>query len=141
MHTTAYGIPLDVGSSIGTLVRDTGFANWNRYAAVNDEFIPIHMDAEAARATGMPGAFAQGNLLLSYVHVLMREWMGGAGRVRLLSMQFRKPAFAGLVTATGTITAVTPGFDSTEVELELSVTDAAGNVLTPGTATVVFASV
>ena len=40
----------EVGEEIPAFVRQTGFDNWNRYAAVNDEFVPIHMDDEAGQA-------------------------------------------------------------------------------------------
>jgi hypothetical protein len=39
-----------VGDELPPFVRTTGFDNWNRYAAVNDEFVPIHMDDDAGRA-------------------------------------------------------------------------------------------
>ena len=70
---------IDVGTVIGPFVRETGLANWNRYAAVNYEFVPIHMDDEAGRAAGMDGAFGMGNLQISYLHALLREWMGENG--------------------------------------------------------------
>src|SRR5881398_3196658 len=35
-----------IGTELPVFVRTTGFHNWNRYAAVNDEFVPIHMDDE-----------------------------------------------------------------------------------------------
>ena len=41
-----------VGDTLPTLQRTTAFHNWNRYAAVNDEFVPIHMDDEAGKAAG-----------------------------------------------------------------------------------------
>jgi hypothetical protein len=47
---------LRVGAEIPTFVRTTGPANWSRYADVNDEFVGIHMDDEAGRAAGAPGA-------------------------------------------------------------------------------------
>lgn len=136
--TDAQDREIIVGSDIGTLVRDTGFANWNRYAAVNDEFVPIHMDDDAGRAAGMGGAFGMGNLQISYLHVLVREWIGEHGRIVRLAAQFRKPNTKGTVTATGKVTAVTPGDGETLVELELVTRDAQGDVLAPGTATVAF---
>ena len=39
-----------VGETLPVFERTTGFAEWNRFAAVNDEFIDVHMDAAAARA-------------------------------------------------------------------------------------------
>ena len=65
--------------TVPPFVRTTGLANWNRFAAVNDEFIDIHMDDEAARAVGMPGVFGMGNLRVSYLHNLLAGWLGDAG--------------------------------------------------------------
>ena len=70
-----------VGTELPPFVRTTGFHNWNRYAAVNDEFVPIHMDDEAGRAQGFAGAFGMGNLMWSYLHNLVRDWMGDDGRI------------------------------------------------------------
>ena len=46
-----------VGTEVPEYARTTDLANWNRYAAVNDEFVPIHMDDDAGRAAGFPSAF------------------------------------------------------------------------------------
>ena len=59
----------------------TGLANWNRYAAVNDEFIDIHMDADAAKAVGMPDVFGMGNLRIAYLHNLLHDWLGDDGDI------------------------------------------------------------
>lgn len=136
--TDTHGTAIEVGASIGTFVRDTGFATWNRYAAVNDEFVPIHMDDSAGAAAGMGAAFGMGNLQLSYLHNLVRGWMGDAGRIDELAVQFRKPNTKGVVTATGTVTAIRREGASTVVELALETVDSAGDKLAPGTATVTF---
>ena len=48
---TALG--LGIGDEIPTFVREnTGLHHFNRYAAVNEEFVPIHMDDEAGREAG-----------------------------------------------------------------------------------------
>ena len=68
-----------VGDALPPFVRKTGLENWNRYAAVNDEFIPLHMDADAARAVGEPDVFGMGNLRLAYLHNLLHAWLAGRG--------------------------------------------------------------
>ena len=68
--------PVTVGEELPVFTRTTGFPVWNRFAAVNDEFVPIHMDDTAGQAAGMPGAFGMGNLQLAYLHNLVREWLG-----------------------------------------------------------------
>ncbi|MFZ3414669.1 hypothetical protein [Arthrobacter sp. 3Tela_A] len=126
------------GLQIPEWSKDTGLDTWNRFAAVNDEFVAIHMDDDAGRAAGMPGAFGQGNLLISYLHAAVRDWMGDAGRILELSAQFRKPNTRGPITCGGVITDVTETGAGTEVQLQLWLKDAEGTDLAPATASVLF---
>ena len=130
---------IKVGDTLPEFVRTTGFANWNRYAAVNDEFVPIHMDEEAAKASGLPGAIGMGTLQWSYLHNVVREWLGDRGRILRMSCQFRSPNLKGqTVTATGRVTEVTATDQGTEVTLDIWTADQDGNQLAPGSCTVVF---
>lgn len=131
-----------VGTEVPTFVRTTDFHNWNRYAAVNDEFVPIHMDDEAGRAQGFAGAFGMGNLLWSYLHDLLRNWIGDDGRIVSMNCSFRAPNNRGMtIEARGTVTGVREEGGETLVDLELAVVDhdAPDTVLVPATATVVLA--
>jgi acyl dehydratase len=131
---------LEVGQELPTFVRTVDFANWNRYAAVNDEFVPIHMDDEAGQAAGYPGAFGMGNLQIAYLHLLLHQWMGlDRGRIVELSCQLRGPTLKNeQVTAHGRVTAVRPEVDETFVDLEVWTVGLEGQVIAPGTATVAF---
>jgi acyl dehydratase len=131
-----------VGTELPAFVRTTGFHNWNRYAAVNDEFVPIHMDDDAGRAQGFPGAFGMGNLMWSYLHNLVRDWMGDDGRIVTMSCSFRSPNLRGMtVEARGAVTGVRDENGQRLVDLELAVVDhdAPDTVLVPATATVALA--
>ena len=77
------------GTALPPFVRTTGLANWNRYAAVNDEFIDIHMDDAAAQKVGMPGVFGMGNLRIAYLHNMVRDWLGDAGDLAEFRCEFR----------------------------------------------------
>ena len=60
-------------------VRTTGFPNWNRYAAVNDEFIDDPHERRRRAAAGQPDVFGMGNLRIAYLHNLLarlarRSW-------------------------------------------------------------------
>jgi acyl dehydratase len=128
-----------VGTELPVLVRTTGFHNWNRFAAVNDEFVPIHMDDDAGRAQGFPGAFGMGNLMWSYLHNVVRDWMGDDGRIVTMGCSFRSPNLRGMtVEARGTVVAVRDEGGERLVDLELSVVDHddESTVLVPATATV-----
>jgi acyl dehydratase len=129
---------ISVGDTFPPFTRDSGFAYWNRYAAVNDEFIPIHMDDESGRAAGYPTAFGMGNLTWAYLHVALHEWFGEQARIAAAGVQYRSAVTRGKrVTVTGTVTAVRPGDGGTEVDLALRAEDQDGALLAPGTATVV----
>ncbi len=125
------------GDELPPFVRTTGLANWNRYAAVNDEFVPIHMDDEAGRAAGYPTAFGMGNLQWSYLHNLVRDWLGGDGEIVSLKCQFRAANTKGqTVTAKGTVTAVRDEGGRHFADLEVWTETEEGKKLAPGTAVV-----
>ncbi len=131
---------IEVGEELPPFQRQTGFDCWNRFAAVNDEFVPIHMDDEAGRAAGFPTAFGMGNLLFSYLHNLIRQWLGEEGEILELGCQFRGANLKGqTVTALGRVTEVTNHGARTVAALELWTQDQDGNLLSPGHAKVALA--
>src|SRR5436190_9344782 len=110
---------VQVGDEIPVFSRRTGFDVWNRYAAVNDEFVPIHMDDEAGRAASLPGAIGMGTLQWAYLHNVVREWLGESGRILEMSCRFKAMNRKDrLVSAGGRVTAVTPTDDGLHVTLD-----------------------
>jgi acyl dehydratase len=130
---------VEVGQELPTFERMSGFHAWNRYAAVNEEFVPIHMDDDAGKRAGNPGAFGMGNLQVAYLHALLRQWIGDDGRIVSVSCQMRAPNLRGLRTiAHGRVTAVRVEGDETSVDLDVWTETEEGTVLAPGTAVVVL---
>jgi acyl dehydratase len=128
---------IKVGDELPSFQRATGFHHWNRFAAVNDEFVPIHMDDEAGRAAGYPSAFGMGNLQWAYLHNLLRQWLGDDGRILNVSCQFRSANTKGqVVTAHGTVTAVRDEGAQRIIELDVWTEEQNGTKLAPGRATV-----
>jgi acyl dehydratase len=128
---------LEIGCEIPTFERVAGFHAWNRFAAVNEEFVPIHMDDEAGKRAGNPGAFGMGSLQVAYLHALLRQWIGDDGRIVSVSCQMRAPSLRGLRTiARGRVTAVRQENNETIVDLDVWTETEEGTVLAPGTATV-----
>lgn len=129
----------DVGAEIPTFTRVTGPANWNRYAAVNDEFVAIHMDDEAGRDAGAPGAFGMGNLQWAYLHTMLREWLGDRGRIARLACQLRALNTKGqTVTSRGRITGIRTVDLGTLVDLDVWTEEQGQRTLAKGTATVML---
>jgi acyl dehydratase len=128
---------VEVGQQLPEFRRSTGFANWNRYAAVNDEFVPIHMDDDAGRAAGYPTAFGMGNLQWAYLHDLLRQWIGDGGQIVRLACQFRAANTKGMtVVARGRVTAVRDEAGRRLVDLDVWTESDQGDKLAPATATV-----
>jgi len=135
-QTTDLG-DVKVGDELPEFRRATGLHNWNRFAAVNYEFVPIHMDDEAGREAGYPSAFGMGSLQWSYLHGLIYSWVGDRGTIVSIGCQFRNANTKGMtVTGKGKVTAVRDEGGRRLVDLDIWTEDQDGNKLAPGQATV-----
>jgi acyl dehydratase len=141
MTITVYFEDVEVGQEIPAFARRTDFAHWNRFAAVNDEFIPIHMDDEAARAMGQEAAFGMGNLRWAYLLNALRDWAGDEVEIRELSVQFRAINKKNdVLTTRGVVTEKTQESGENVVVLDVDVVNQNGEKTTPGRAVVVLPS-
>ena len=121
--------------TVPSFVRTTGLGSWNRYAAVNDEFIDIHMDPTAAKAAGLPDVIGMGNLRIAYLHNLLHDWLDGKGDLVHLSCQFRGLNLPGdTLTSHAEVQCQREDGSHRLVDLTIGVTNQAGVETTPGTA-------
>jgi acyl dehydratase len=125
------------GYEVAPFVRAADLHAFNRYAAVNDEFVDIHMDDEAGRAAGYPSAFGMGNLTFAWMHCLLRDWLGDAGRIVRIECQFRGPALRGdTVTCRAKVTRTYDEGGHLRADLDVWSENQRGETTTPATATV-----
>ncbi len=112
--------------------------SFNRYAAVNDEFIYIHMDDEAARLAGnAQGAFGMGNLRFAYLHNALRAAFGDDARIIELACQYRSVNQKGdVLTVVGVVTDTELADGELVVRLRLDVQNGDGESTCPGSAVV-----
>ena len=131
---------VQVGDSIPEWSRQTGFMEWNRYAAVNDEFVPFHMDDESGRQAGNEaGAFGMGNLRYAYIVNALRDWIGDEAIIREVGCQYRAiNQQRDTLTVTGTVTDKKTDNDEPCVYLEINVENQDGADTCPGHAVVVL---
>jgi acyl dehydratase len=130
---------IEVGASLPSLERVSDFAHWNRYAAVNDEFVPMHMDPEAGRAAGQRDAFGMGNLRIAYLHNLLRDWLGDGGDIVAFSCQFRGFSFKGdVLTARASVVGREERDGTQLLHLTLGVDNQDGLDTTPAEASVLL---
>ena len=133
---------VQVGDEIPAWSRETDFMSWNRYAAVNDEFVYIHMDDEAGRAAlNEQGAFGMGNLRYTYMLNALREWAGDEAVIRECGLQFRAINQKNdVLTVTGKVTEKKVEEGEQRIYLEMNVVTQEGAGTTPGHAVVVLGS-
>ena len=132
---------VEVGDQLPVFQRTTGFHHWNRFAAVNDEFVYIHMDDEAGKAAGQGAAFGMGNLRWAYALNALRDWAGDEAEIRELSLQFRAiNRKDDVLRATGVITDKKQENGENLVLLDINVVNQKDEKTAPGRAIVVLPS-
>ena len=140
----AYGIhfeDVNVGDEAPAFERKTDFMNWNRFAAVNDEFVYIHMDDEIGKAAGQGAAFGMGNLRYAYVLNALRSWIGDEAEVRELAMQFRAINHKNdVLTTVCKVVDKTVEDGENRIHMKVDVLNQNGASTSPGTAVVVVPS-
>lgn len=98
----------------------------------------IHYDYPyTTEKEGHPGIVIDGPLQGDYLTQLVLEWLGDRGRLAGFEYSNRKAAYVGeTLRAQGRVTAIREA--DQEVDLELAITNGAGEVITPGKACVRF---
>ncbi|MYE11924.1 MAG: hypothetical protein F4X99_09725 [Gammaproteobacteria bacterium] len=131
---------IQVGDSMPAWSRRTSFAEWNRYAAVNDEFVPFHMDDEAGRRAGNEqGAFGMGNLRYAYIVNALHDWIGDEGTVREVGCQYRAiNQKEDTLTVVGEVTDKTVEEGEQRARLAVNVLNQDGLATCPGHAVIVL---
>lgn len=142
MAVNVYFEDVKVGDEVPAWSRQTDFMNWNRYAAVNDEFVYIHMDDEAGRkALNEQGAFGMGNLRYTYMLNALRDWIGDEAQIRECGVQFRAINQKNdILTVTGKVTDKKVEDGENRVYLEMNVVNQKGEPTCPGHAVLVLPS-
>ena len=129
---------VEVGMKLPVWSRKTSFAEWNRFAAVNEEFVPFHMDDEAGRRAGNEdGAFGMGNLRYAYIVNALHDWIGDEGIVREVGCQYRAiNQKDDVLTVVGEVTEKSQEGGKNIVRLDVNVVNSNGDPTCPGHAVV-----
>jgi acyl dehydratase len=130
---------VSTGLELPAFRRTTDLENWNRFAAVNDEFSLTHMDDQGGQRAGFPTAIGMGYLQWSYLHNVLRSWLGDRGRIVRAACQFRAPNLRGQeITARAIVTRITEESEGDLVELERWVENESSARLCRGSAVVML---
>lgn len=117
----------DFPTTIPPMTIATSAATTEGYAALTQDFNPIHLDAEFARGTAFGKPIAHGTMALNLIVEAVTQAMQGAFFIEDLDIRFSAPTFVGQ-TLTGTMTQIEGG------RYDLATTTEDGRVVMKGTA-------
>ena len=141
IEDTLYFEDVSEGQEVPTFERQVDLMHWNRYAAVNDEFVYIHMDNDAALKAGMEGVFGMGNLRYAYLHNMLRAWTGISGDIKAVDVQYRVINYKNdVLTCKGIVRKKYQKDGANLVDLDVWVENQKGQNTAPGKATVALPS-
>lgn len=127
---------VEFGSQLPAFVPDTSMANVKRFAVAAGWDAPRFTDHDAAKAQGLPGALIPGIMNQGFLSAMIHHWAPNA-EVRLVDTVFRAPCVVDeSYNINGVVTDIDE--DSGEVEVDLTVTNAAGETRVFGTAKVLI---
>ena len=127
---------VEFGEELPAFVPDTSLANVKRFAVAAGWDAPRFTDHAAAREQGLPGALVPGIMSQGFLSAMIHHW-APAAEVRLVDTVFRAPC---IVDETYNINGVVTDIEEEtgEVEIDLTVTNEAGETRVFGTAKVVI---
>ena len=107
-----------------------------QYAAVSQDFTPIHYNTDYARSAGHDDIIIHGALKTALLSQMLADWAGDIRAVKNLETSYRGIDYAGAITCAGTVTRKRVENGVGLVDLDIEFRNADGVVTTPGKATV-----
>ena len=106
------------------------------YAGAGADHNPIHVDAAAAKAGGLPGIIAHGMLPLGFLGQLLTQWVPQR-QLRSLSARFVAIAFPGdVITCSGKVTAKREQAGDKLVDVDIAAQNQKGETIQSGKASI-----
>lgn len=120
-----------------TMIPKVDRAMFVRYAGASGDFNPIHWNEDFAKSAGYPGVFAQGMFTAGVLATFLTNWVGESN-VRRFRTRFVGQVWPDEeIVCSGTVTKVYDADGEARAEIDLLVTNAAGERKIDGDATVV----
>jgi acyl dehydratase len=132
---------VEVGGEIPQLQKHPDTRQLVMYAGASDDYVQIHYDKDIAAAAGHRTVIVHGALKSAFIAQMLTDWIGAAGRLVALEVTYRGIDYPGdTLTCRGRVTAKRQEGDRNLVDCEVWLENGAGQVTTPGKATVAVPS-
>lgn len=147
-----YWEDVEVGSQIPTLPKIATTMMLVKWAGASGDFNPHHYDDQSPMAMATGGIIVHGALKRQWLIQLVTDWIGGEGRLKRFSCQYRRLDFPRRMAnftdpmegetwlCKGTVTNKYVEDKQHLVDCEIWVENGQGDKTVPGTATVVLPS-
>lgn len=132
---------VEEGTRLPTLVKNPTTQQLVMFACATYDYYELHYDRQFALESGVDDVIVHGPLKNSFLAQLVTDWMGEAGTLKKLSVQYRGMDTPGTpVYAEGTVTRKYVDAGESLVECDLRLINADGQTTTPGNAVVALPS-
>ena len=129
---------VEFGEELPVFDPDTGIENVKRFCKAAGWMGPRFTDHEAAKKEGLPGALVPGIMSQGYLAAMIHRWAPEAN-IRNIDTVFRAPVIVDQPAhINGVVTDIDE--DTGQVEIDLTVTNDAGETRVFGTASIVLPS-
>jgi acyl dehydratase len=127
------------GQELPPITKDPTTRQLAQYAGASRDLYEIHYDKDYALKNGLPGVILHGALKNAYLGQLMTDWIGEAGILRRLAVQYRGMDVPGdHLVCKGKVTKKYEEAGKYLVDCEIWLENGKGETTTPGTATAEF---
>ncbi|MBI2966170.1 MAG: dehydratase [Chloroflexi bacterium] len=128
---------VEVGEAVPPLQKRPDTRQLVMYAGASDDYVQIHYDKDVATAAGHRSVIVHGALKSAFIAQMLTDWIGAAGRLVAMEVSYRGIDYPGdTLTCRGRVTAKRRDGDRNLVDCEVWIENGAGQVTTPGKATV-----
>ncbi len=127
---------VEIGDEIDPVRQNVTPRQLVQYAAVSQDFTPIHYNTAYAQGAGHDDIIIHGALKTALLSQMLADWAGDIGALKKLETSYRGIDLAGESSCTGSVTnkRVEDGVGLVDVDVQFRNSD--GEITTPGKATV-----
>ena len=127
---------VEIGDEIDPMRQNVTPRQLVQYAAVSQDFTPIHYNTAYAQGAGHDDIIIHGALKTALLSQMLADWAGDIGALKKLETSYRGIDLAGEISCTGSVTnkRVEDGIGLVDVDVQFR--NSEGSVTTPGKATV-----
>ena len=127
---------VEIGDEIDPVRQNVTPRQLVQYAAVSQDFTPIHYNTAYAQGAGHDDIIIHGALKTALLSQMLADWAGDIGALKKLETSYRGIDLAGEISCTGSVTnkRVEDGVGLVDVDVHFRNSD--GAITTPGKATV-----